>query len=149
MTIKAVGIDLAKNVFQLHGIDELSEVVRRRVQRAQLLETVAQLQPCVIGIEASSSAYYWAEQFERLGHTVRIISPHYVNPFRRNQKNDGNDAAAICTADFYCVTHAEPPWPKSHLRAPPISKIRTQAPRRTENRPRASTSRRRITIPDQ
>jgi transposase len=99
MALKAVGIDLAKNVFQLHGVDDLGAVVlRRRVQRAQLLETVAQLPSCLIGVEASNSAYYWAERFERMGHMVKIISPNYVKPFRRSQKNDGNDAEAICTA---------------------------------------------------
>lgn len=99
MAIKAVGIDLAKNVFQLHGVDELGRVaVRRRVKREQLLPTVAQIEPCLIGIEACSGAYFWAEQFERFGHMVKIISPQYVKPFRRNQKNDSNDAEAICTA---------------------------------------------------
>jgi transposase len=99
MTIKALGIDLAKNVFQLHGVDAIgTSVLRRRVLRAQLLELVAQIEPCLIGIEASTSAYFWAEQFERFGHTVRIISPQYVKPFRLSQKNDTNDAQAICTA---------------------------------------------------
>jgi transposase len=89
MTIKAVGVDLEKNVFQLHGVDQMGEVcLRCRVQRAKLLEVVAQIEPCVIGIEACNSAYYWARQFERFGHTLRIISPQY----------DGNDAEAICVA---------------------------------------------------
>jgi len=70
MTIKALGIDLAKNVFQLHGVDGIGNLVlRRRVLRAQLLELVAQIEPCIIGIEASTSAYFWAERFERFGHT--------------------------------------------------------------------------------
>lgn len=99
MKIKALGIDLAKNVFQLHGVDDIGGVLlRRRVQRADLLELVAQIEPCIVGIEASTSAYFWAERFERLGHTVRIISPQYVKPFRLHQKNDTNDAQAICTA---------------------------------------------------
>jgi transposase len=99
MAIKAVGVDLAKNVFQLHGVNEIGEAcLRRRVQRAKLLETIAQIEPCVIGIEACNSAYFWAREFERFGHTVRIVSPQYVKPFRRNQKNDGNDAEAICIA---------------------------------------------------
>jgi transposase len=73
MSIKVVGVDLAKNVFQLHGVDDLGYAqLRRRVTREKLLETVAQLEPCVIGIEASNSAYYWASQFERFGHQVRI-----------------------------------------------------------------------------
>ena len=99
MTIKAVGVDLAKNVFQLHGVDELGQVcLRRRVQRERLIEMIARIEPCVIGIEACNSAYFWAREFERYGHTLRIISPQYVKPFRRNQKNDGNDAEAICVA---------------------------------------------------
>ncbi len=63
-----------------------------------MLDAVAQLEPCVIGIEACTSAYFWAREFERFGHTVRIISPRYAKPFRRNQKNDGNDAEAIWIA---------------------------------------------------
>src|SRR5580704_170098 len=99
MTTKTVGIDLAKNVFQLHGVDELGGAcLRKRIRREKLLEAVAQIEPCVIGIEACTSAYFWAREFERFGHTIRIISPQYVKPFRRNQKNDGNDAEAICTA---------------------------------------------------
>ena len=99
MALKTVSIDLAKNVFQLHGVDEIGNVfLRKRLRREKLLEAVAQLEPCVIGIEASNSAYFWAREFERFGHTIRIISPQYVKPFCRNQKNDGNDAEAICTA---------------------------------------------------
>jgi transposase len=99
MAIKAVGVDLAKNVFQLHGVDELGQVcLRRRVQRDKLPDLIAQIEPCVLGIEACTSSYFWARKFERFGHTVRIISPQYVKPFRRNQKNDGNDAEAICVA---------------------------------------------------
>jgi transposase len=99
MTIKALGVDLAKNVFQLHGVDELGQVcLRRRVQRERLIEAIAQIDPCLIGIEACNSAYFWAREFERFGHVLRLISPQYVKPFRRNQKNDGNDAEAICIA---------------------------------------------------
>ena len=99
MTITAAGVDLAKNVFQLHGVDETGQVcLRKRVHREKLLEAIAQIEPCVIGVEACNSAYYWAREFEQFGHTVRIISPQYVKPYRRNQKNDGNDAEAICIA---------------------------------------------------
>ena len=99
MTITAAGVDLAKNVFQLHGVDETGQVcLRKRVQREKLLEAIAQIEPCVIAIEACTSAHYWLRKFERFGHTLRIISPQYVKPFRRNQKNDGNDAEAICIA---------------------------------------------------
>ena len=99
MTLHLLGIDIAKNVFQLHGVDAAGRVVlRRRVMRDSLLQVIAQLEPCTIAIEACTGAFYWQRQFERFGHTVKIISPQYVKPFVLSQKNDGNDAEAICTA---------------------------------------------------
>ena len=99
MTIDILGIDLAKNVFQLHGMNTSGRVVlKRRVMRDQLLEVVAQTEPCMIVVEACTGAFTWARKFEALGHQVKIISPQYVKPFVRRQKNDGNDAEAICTA---------------------------------------------------
>lgn len=99
MTLDILGIDLAKNVFQLHGVNAAGRVVlKRRVMRDQLLEVVAQTQPCTIVVEACTGAFTWARKFEALGHHVKIISPQYVKPFVRRQKNDGNDAEAICTA---------------------------------------------------
>lgn len=99
MTIHMLGIDIAKNVFQLHGVNQAGAVVlRRRVMRDNLLQVIAQIEPCIIAIEACTGAFFWQRQFERFGHTVRIISPQYVKPFVRRQKNDGNDAEAICTA---------------------------------------------------
>ena len=71
---------------------------KRRVMRDQLLEVVAQIERCTIVVEACTGAFYWARKFEELGHQVKIISPQYVKPFVRRQKNDGNDAEAICTA---------------------------------------------------
>jgi transposase len=99
MTIETLGIDIAKNVFQLHGVNRGGRVVfKRRVMRDQLLGVVARLDRCTIAVEACTGAFYWARKFEGLGHQVRIISPQYVKPFVRRQKNDGNDAEAICTA---------------------------------------------------
>jgi transposase len=99
MTVKYLGIDLAKNVFQLHGEDATGEVIyRKRLGRTRLLDEVGKLAPCCIGIEACTGAFYWQREFEALGHTVRIIAPQYVKPFAQHQKNDQNDAAAICTA---------------------------------------------------
>jgi transposase len=99
MTIETLGIDIAKNVFQLHGVNRGGRVVfKRRVMRDQLLEVVCRLDRCTIAVEACTGAFYWARKFEGLGHQVRIISPQYVKPFVRRQKNDGNDAEAICTA---------------------------------------------------
>jgi transposase len=97
--VSILGVDLAKNVFQLHGVDHKGRtMLTRRVHREQLLRIIGELPPCLIGIEASTGAFYWQRQFEKLGHTVKIIAPQYVKPFVRRQKNDSNDAEAICTA---------------------------------------------------
>jgi transposase len=97
--ITTVGIDLAKNVFALHGVDEKGvTVLRRSVGRARLVDLIASLQPCLIGMEACSGAHEWARRFERFGHTVRLMAPKFVAPYRKNGKNDGNDAEAICEA---------------------------------------------------
>jgi len=99
MKVHVLGIDLAKNVFQLHGVDRRGRaVLARRVRREQLLKVLCELEPCLIGIEASTGAFYWQRQFEKLGHAVKIMAPQYVKPFVRRQKNDSNDAEAICTA---------------------------------------------------
>jgi transposase len=99
MTIETLGIDIAKNVFQLHGVNRNGRVVlMRRVMRDQLLAVLAQIGPCTVVIEACTGAFYWARKFEAVGHQVKIISPQYVKPFVRRQKNDGNDAEAICIA---------------------------------------------------
>lgn len=99
MELKVLGIDLSKNLFQLHGVDPTGRaVLRKRLRRDQLLPFVAALPRCTIGIEACASAFHWAREFERAGHVVRIISPQFVKPFVRGNKNDGNDAEAICEA---------------------------------------------------
>jgi transposase len=99
MEIEVLGIDLAKNVFQLHGIDRRGRAIyKRRVFREQLLAVVGDIPSCTVVVEACTGAFYWARQFEALGHRVTIISPQYVKPFVRRQKNDGNDAEAIVTA---------------------------------------------------
>lgn len=99
MTIETVGVDIAKNVFQLHGVNCNGRVVlRRRVMRDGLLLAIAQINRCTIVLEACTGAFFWARKFEALGHQVKVISPQYVKPFVRRQKNDGNDAEAICTA---------------------------------------------------
>ena len=99
MKVHVLGIDLAKNVFQLHGVDRKGRpLLVRRVRREQLLGALGELEPCLIGIEASTGAFYWQRQFEKLGHAVKIMAPQYVKPFVRRQKNDTNDAEAICMA---------------------------------------------------
>jgi transposase len=94
-----VGIDLAKRVFSLHGVAASGRVVlRRTVRRDQLLELVARLPRCLIGMEACSGGHEWARRFAQHGHTVRLMAPQFVVPYRKNAKNDGNDAEAICEA---------------------------------------------------
>jgi transposase len=103
VTIVTVGIDLAKNVFAVHGVNHAGkpELVKHTVQRAKLLNLIASLPPCLIGMEACSGAHHWAREFEKLGHTVRIMAPKFVAPYRlggKHGKNDAADAAAICEA---------------------------------------------------
>ncbi len=97
--ITTVGIDLAKRVFALHGVDGAGRVgLRKTVRREQLMQTVAALAPCLIGMEACSGSHEWARRFQELGHTVRLMAPVFVAPYRKSGKNDGNDAEAICEA---------------------------------------------------
>lgn len=99
MKLTTIGIDLAKNVFQVHGADDRGQaVLRRQLKRAQMLPFFAKLAPCKIGLEACGSAHHWARKLEALGHTVRLIPPQYVKPFVKRNKNDAADAAAICEA---------------------------------------------------
>lgn len=102
MTIVAIGIDLAKNVFAVHGVDAAGRalLLKPQVKRDKLLELIATLPPCLIGMEACSGAHHWARQFQQLGHTVRLMAPHLVTPYRKSTriKNDAADAAAICEA---------------------------------------------------
>ncbi len=97
--VTTVGIDLAKRVFALHGVDAAGRVVlRRTVRREQLMEAMAGLTPCVVGMEAGSGAHEWARRFQALGHTPRLMAAKFVSPYRRKGKNDDNDAEAICEA---------------------------------------------------
>jgi transposase len=97
--VSVLGVDLAKNVFQLHGVAADGRVVlRRRVSRSQLLGVVGNLSPCLIGIEACGGSRYWAGEFAKLGHEVRMMPAQYVRPFVKTNKNDSNDAEAICEA---------------------------------------------------
>lgn len=99
MTIKTLGIDIAKRVFQLHGVDFQGKTVfKKRVGRDQLLSVVANLPDCLIEMETRSGSYYWARQFQRYGHEVKLMSPQYVKPYIKTNKNDANDAEAICEA---------------------------------------------------
>jgi transposase len=99
MNIKRIGLDLAKQVFQLHAVDHHERVVlRKTLRRSQMLTFFTRLEPCIIGIEACGSSHYWARELTRLGHSVRIIAPQFVKPYLKGNKNDANDAEAICEA---------------------------------------------------
>jgi transposase len=99
MKFTRCGLDIAKQVFQVHGVDEHGKVkVRKQLARSKVLEFFAQLTACVIGIEACGSAHYWARELAKLGHTVRLMAPQFVIPYRKRGKNDANDSEAICEA---------------------------------------------------
>jgi transposase len=116
MNLSVLGIDLAKNVFQLHGVDAQGKVVvRKKLTRPKLLPFVAQFAPCRIGMEACQGAHYWAREMRKLGHDVRLISPQFVTPYRQSHKNDPNDAAAICEAVS-----------RPHMRFVPIKEVEHQ-----------------------
>jgi transposase len=97
--VSTIGLDIAKSVFQVHGVDLAGTVVlRKRVNRAKVLEFFAALRPCLVGIEACPSAHHWSRRLQALGHTVKLMPPSYVKAYLKRSKNDANDAAAICEA---------------------------------------------------
>ncbi len=96
MDITTLGIDIAKSVFQLHGTNKQDKVVlKKRLRRDQLLAFMQNLPPCLVGMEACGGAHYWARKFQGYGHTVKLMSPQYVKPYVKTNKNDYNDAEAI------------------------------------------------------
>jgi transposase len=99
MGVTIIGIDLAKNVFRLHGCDEEGRaVLRKQLTRGQLLAFIAQVPACTVAMEACASAHYWAREVEQLGHRVRLVNRRFVKPYVKANKNDASDAEAICEA---------------------------------------------------
>ncbi len=99
MKLKAIGLDLAKMVFQVHGVDVNDRaVLRRQFKRSQVLEFFARLEPCLVAMESCAGAHYWGRKLAALGHTVRLIAPKYVKAFVKTNKSDARDAEAICEA---------------------------------------------------
>jgi transposase len=99
MKVKAVGIDLAKNVFQIHCVDEQGKVLlKKQLKRSQVASFFANLPPCLIGMEACGGAHHWARKLQSFGHGVRLIAPQFVKPYLKSNKNDVADAEAICEA---------------------------------------------------
>ena len=98
-TITTIGLDIAKSVFQVHGIDaEGTVILRRQLKRRYVLVFFQKLPPCLVGIEACASSHYWSRELKALGHAVRLMPPAYVKPYVKRQKNDATDAEAICEA---------------------------------------------------
>lgn len=99
MKLKRIGVDLAKQVFQVHGVDSHEQVkCRKQLKRAQMLDFFRNLEPCLVAMEACGGSHYWARELIKLGHQVRLIAPQFVKPYVKSGKNDANDAEAICEA---------------------------------------------------
>src|ERR1700722_6340515 len=99
MEITTIGLDLAKRVFQVHGVDAAGEViVRKALRRAQVLPFFAKLSPCLVGMEACGTSHHWARELTRLGHKVKLMPPAYVKAYVKRGKTDAADAEAICEA---------------------------------------------------
>ena len=97
--ITTIGLDIAKSVFQVHGVDaDGNVVIRRQLKRRYVLAFFEKLPPCLVGIEACASSHHWSRELQALGHTVRLMPPAYVKPYVKRQKNDAADAEAICEA---------------------------------------------------
>src|SRR5882672_2889390 len=95
--IATIGLDIAKSVFQVHGVDAVGQVViRRQLKRRYVLAFFQKVPPCLVGIEACASSHHWSRELQALGHTVRLMPPAYVKPYVKRQKNDAADAEAIC-----------------------------------------------------
>jgi len=98
-TITTIGLDIAKSVFQVHGVDAAGQVIiRRQLKRRYVLPFFQKLAPCLVGIEACASSHHWSRELKALGHTVRLMPPAYVKPYVKRQKNDATNAEAICEA---------------------------------------------------
>src|SRR3974377_1141951 len=97
--ITTIGLDIAKSVFQIHGVDTDGQVaIRRQLKRRQVMAFFQKMPPCLVGIEACASSHYWSRELQALGHSVRLMPAAYVRPYVKRQKNDMADAEAICEA---------------------------------------------------
>ena len=99
MQFSTIGIDLAKNLFQVHGVDASDKpVLKKQLRRGQIIEYFGKLRPCLVGMEACATSHQWARELKKLGHDVRLMPPSYVKAYVKRSKNDAADAAAICEA---------------------------------------------------
>jgi transposase len=134
MQITTIGLDLAKNVFQVHGVNEHGKtVLRKQLRRDQVAPFFANLPACLVGIEACGSAHHWARKLQALGHTVRLMAPQFVKPYVKSNKNDAADAEAICEAVARpsgpdCAAWISQPSVLSTPFATPLSSLRLVSP---------------------
>jgi transposase len=127
MQVTRIGMDIAKQIFDLHRVDRRGKVtLRKTLRRERVLEFFAQLKPCEVGMEACAGAHYWHRELSRLGHTVRLLSAHKVKPYVDGNKNNRHDAAAICEA-----------MSRPSLRFVPAQDHRPAGPADAASRPRA------------
>ena len=99
MKVTTIGIDLAKEVFQVHGVDKHGKVLlRKRLSRGKVAKFFVKIEPCLIGMEACGSSHHWARKLGEFGHTIKLMSPQFVKPYVKTNKNDMADAEAICEA---------------------------------------------------
>ena len=125
MQISRIGLDLAKYVFQVHGVDAQDEIVlRKTLRRDGVAQFFAELEPCVVGMEACCGSHYWARVLTDLGHEVRLISPQFVKPYVKSNKNDRNDAEAICEAVGRPSMRFVPPKSPEQLEIQAVHRIR-------------------------
>src|SRR5689334_25011905 len=125
MQIVRIGLDLAKYVFEVHGVDSLGRaVVRKTLRRDAVAHFFANLPRCLVGMEASNGAHYWARVLAELGHKVRLISPQFVAPYVKSNKNDRNDAEAICEAVGRPTMRFVPPKSPEQLAIQALHRIR-------------------------
>jgi len=119
-TVTTIGLDIAKSVFQIHGIDAKGKVVvRQQLKRARVVAFFSKLPPCLVGIEACASAHYWARELQALGHEVKLMPPAYVKPYVKQQKNDAADAEALLARP--CSGPRCASCRSKHLTAKPVS----------------------------
>lgn len=125
MEIVRIGLDLAKNVFEVHGVDtEEKAVLRKALRRDAVPQFFADLPPCIVGMEACSGSHYWAKVLSDFGHEVRLISPQFVTPYVKSNKNDRNDAEAICEAISRPSMRFVPPKSTEQLEIQAVHRIR-------------------------
>src|ERR1700733_361425 len=125
MQIARIGLDLAKYVFEIHGVDAHGKTVLRKTLRRHAVSTYfANLPPCLVGMEASNGAHFWAKTLLDLGHDVRLISPQFVTPYVKSNKNDRNDAEAICEAVGRPSMRFVPPKSTDQLAVQAVHRIR-------------------------